>query len=265
MFLWPRIPESHRPRARWSSPSCSSGRARVAVVPGLGYGEYGDDYVRSPWWRTNSASTRPRGGCDASCKPKEDRHAQGAVRGGCSGWVTGRRGGPPALRRKTDIPAAWGRNSSSTGRRTQTPPGRPPTAYPGRTSPRVAAVLDEPRRRPGDRVIGGLSPAGSSCPGHRKRKQVVTATRPAWPHAREIFAAARKAGWGGLRGRGGRRIPPHPSLREGLSATHHLGPGLLNGTCNYILTRMTEEGRPTARYWPPPSRGHRPSPIPPPT
>ena len=40
-------------------------------------------------------------------------------------------------------------------------------------------------------------------------------------------------------------IPIIQALREGLIANHIPNAyGILNGTCNYILTRMEEEGRP---------------------
>jgi alanine-synthesizing transaminase len=45
MFAWAPIPEKFRISVRWNSPSCWS-HADVAVAPGIGFGEQGDDYVR---------------------------------------------------------------------------------------------------------------------------------------------------------------------------------------------------------------------------
>jgi homoserine dehydrogenase len=78
-------------------------------------------------------------------------------------------------------------------------------------------------------------------------KTVVTANKALLSeHGRELFALAAQHG-----GRiyheasvaGG--IPILKALREGLAANRFpLIYGILNGTCNYILTRMEEEGRP---------------------
>lgn len=78
-------------------------------------------------------------------------------------------------------------------------------------------------------------------------KAVVTANKKLLAeHGREIFDAARKNGvdiyFGASVGGG---IPIIRCLREGLAGNDiqqiH---GILNGTCNYILTRMEQEGRP---------------------
>ena len=78
-------------------------------------------------------------------------------------------------------------------------------------------------------------------------KAVVTANKKLLAeHGREIFDAAEKNGvdiyFGASVGGG---IPIIRSLREGLAGNDiqqiH---GILNGTCNYILTRMENEGRP---------------------
>ena len=42
----PQIPEPFKPWARSSSRSSCSRRRKVAVSPGIGFGEYGDDFVR---------------------------------------------------------------------------------------------------------------------------------------------------------------------------------------------------------------------------
>jgi len=46
MFLWARIPEQHRHLGSVEFSKLLIQEAKVAVSPGLGFGEYGDEYVR---------------------------------------------------------------------------------------------------------------------------------------------------------------------------------------------------------------------------
>ncbi len=46
MFVWARIPEQYRPMGSVEFSKMLIHEAQVAVAPGLGFGEYGDDYVR---------------------------------------------------------------------------------------------------------------------------------------------------------------------------------------------------------------------------
>ena len=43
-------------------------KAGVVVSPGVAFGEHGEGYVRIAWWKTSSASARPRATCAASLK-----------------------------------------------------------------------------------------------------------------------------------------------------------------------------------------------------
>ena len=97
-------------------------------------------------------------------------------------------------------------------------------------------------------LIGGLEPALSFT----KRalaagKQVVTANKALLAHhGDEIFALAEenKAGLF-FEGAVGGGIPLIRSIREGLTASRvHTISAILNGTCNYILTRMSQKGEP---------------------
>ena len=78
-------------------------------------------------------------------------------------------------------------------------------------------------------------------------KAVVTANKKLLAeHGKEIFDTAKKNGvdiyFGASVGGG---IPIIRSLREGLAGNEILQiHGILNGTCNYILTRMENEGKP---------------------
>ncbi len=77
-------------------------------------------------------------------------------------------------------------------------------------------------------------------------KHVVTANKALLAvHGEEVFAAAHRAGVDvGFEASVGGGIPILRSLTEGLAANHCVSlAGILNGTSNYILTRMKREGR----------------------
>ena len=46
MFVWAPIPESYRPLGSLEFCKKLLAEAKVAVSPGIGFGEYGDDHVR---------------------------------------------------------------------------------------------------------------------------------------------------------------------------------------------------------------------------
>jgi homoserine dehydrogenase len=81
----------------------------------------------------------------------------------------------------------------------------------------------------------------------KKKKHVVTANKALLAeHGKEIYRAAEEHGVSlGFEASVGGGIPVIRALREGLSANHiNTVMGILNGTSNYILTRMTEKGLP---------------------
>lgn len=96
-------------------------------------------------------------------------------------------------------------------------------------------------------AIGGIEPARSLILAALSRgKPVVTANKALLAeHGNQIFAAAAKAGVpvafeasvaGG--------IPIIKAIREGLAGNRVSGlAGIINGTCNYILTQMTVKGQ----------------------
>jgi homoserine dehydrogenase len=95
-------------------------------------------------------------------------------------------------------------------------------------------------------LLGGLEPAGELIlRALAAGKQVATANKALLARrGGEIFAAARahRAGVAFEASVGG-GIPLIRSLREGLAANRITSAlGILNGTCNYILTRMANEG-----------------------
>lgn len=95
-------------------------------------------------------------------------------------------------------------------------------------------------------LIGGIEPARALVLEALSRgKPVVTANKALLAlHGEEIFATAEKAGVpisfeAGVAG----GIPIIRTLREGLAADRNRALfGIVNGTCNYILTKMSDEG-----------------------
>jgi homoserine dehydrogenase len=83
----------------------------------------------------------------------------------------------------------------------------------------------------------------------RNGKSVVTANKALLAeHGPEIVRAVREAGVDlGFEASVGGGIPIIRTLREGLAANRIRGIyGIINGTCNYILSRMSSEGKPFA-------------------
>ena len=109
------------------------------------------------------------------------------------------------------------------------------------TDPKVDIVCE---------LIGGTGLARKVTLAALERGKVVVSANKALlcAHGAEIFAAARRSGghfFFEASVAGG--IPIIKALREGLVANRfRLIYGILNGTCNYILTRMSLEGAPYA-------------------
>jgi len=99
-------------------------------------------------------------------------------------------------------------------------------------------------------LIGGIEPAKTFVlKAIAAGKHVVTANKALLSQEGfEIFAAAAKKGVEvGFEASVGGGIPVIKSLKEGLVANKILSiMGIMNGTANYILTRMTDEGVPFA-------------------
>ena len=95
-------------------------------------------------------------------------------------------------------------------------------------------------------LIGGVEPAKTFILEALKAgKHVVTANKMLLAMAGPELAAAAVENKVELRFEAavGGTIPIIKAIRESLAANHiHAVYGILNGTCNYILTRMTEEG-----------------------
>ena len=118
---------------------------------------------------------------------------------------------------------------------------------PGTLTRRVQEVLEDPEIQIVIELIGGIEPARTFILDALKRgKHVVTANKALLAqHGKEIFAEARKnrcavAFEASVAG----GIPILRSIREGLVGNHVKSLyGILNGTSNFILSKMTEEGR----------------------
>ncbi len=95
-------------------------------------------------------------------------------------------------------------------------------------------------------LIGGMEPARTFLlDAIEQGKHVVTANKALLSvHGKEIFeAAARNNVEVGFEASVGGGIPVIKSLKEGLAANEIQSiRGIMNGTANYILTRMTDEG-----------------------
>ena len=110
----------------------------------------------------------------------------------------------------------------------------------------AGAVLDDPEIRIVIELIGGYEPARSFVlRAIANGKHVVTANKALLAlHGEEIFQAAERAGVDVLfEASVGGGIPVLSAIKENLGVNRFQSAfGILNGTCNYILTRMTEEG-----------------------
>ncbi|HUJ17542.1 MAG TPA: homoserine dehydrogenase [Nitrospirota bacterium] len=96
-------------------------------------------------------------------------------------------------------------------------------------------------------LIGGYKPAREfMLEAIRNKKHVVTANKALLAvHGEEIYAAAEKSGVTlGFEASVAGGIPILAAIRNGLAANNLRSIyGIVNGTCNYILTLMTNEGR----------------------
>jgi len=111
----------------------------------------------------------------------------------------------------------------------------------------AAEIIDDPNIDIVVEVIGGYEPAKELIlTAIARGKHVVTANKALLAvHGAEIYAAARAAGVTiGFEGSVGGGIPVIKVLREALAANRILSIyGIINGTSNYILSKMTDEGR----------------------
>jgi homoserine dehydrogenase len=109
------------------------------------------------------------------------------------------------------------------------------------------AVLTDPQIAICIELVGGIEPARTFIlKAIEAGKHVVTANKALLAlHGAELFAAAQNKGVRiGFEASVGGGIPIIRSLREGLVANRIISIfGILNGTSNYILTRMTQEGK----------------------
>jgi len=112
----------------------------------------------------------------------------------------------------------------------------------------VAAVIDDPEIEAVIELVGGLEPARTFVERALKAgKHVVTANKALLAvHGPELMALAAQNNVGLLfEAAVGGGIPIIRILEQGLAANELTSvQGILNGTCNYILTRMTQSALP---------------------
>ncbi|MDZ7696430.1 MAG: homoserine dehydrogenase [Deltaproteobacteria bacterium] len=122
---------------------------------------------------------------------------------------------------------------------------------PGLLTRDALAVIDDPGIQIIVELIGGMDQAKSFIlHAMEKGKHVVTANKALLAeHGEEIFTAAERCGVAlAFEASVGGGIPLIGALRNGLSANRIRNcMGILNGTSNYILTKMTQHGLPYAQ------------------
>ena len=118
---------------------------------------------------------------------------------------------------------------------------------PGVLVPDADEVLNDPEIAIVMELIGGIEPARKFIlQAIQNRKHVVTANKALLAlHGDEIFKAAQRSGVDvNFEGSVAGGIPIIRSVKEGLVANQVQSIfGILNGTSNYILSKMTDEGR----------------------
>jgi homoserine dehydrogenase len=117
----------------------------------------------------------------------------------------------------------------------------------GVLTPRAEEVIRDPEIDIVMELIGGIEPAKTFILNAvRNGKHIVTANKALLAlHGDEIFREAHRFGVDvNFEASVGGGIPLIRSIKEGLVANRiHLILGILNGTSNYILSKMTNEGR----------------------
>ena len=110
----------------------------------------------------------------------------------------------------------------------------------------AASVLADPSIHVVIELVGGLEPARTFISrALAARKHVVTANKALLAHhGAELYEEARRAGVAlGFEAAVAGGIPLIRAVKEGLVANRVLSlAGIVNGTCNYILSKMTDEG-----------------------
>ncbi len=111
----------------------------------------------------------------------------------------------------------------------------------------VKDIINDPEIDIVVELIGGYKPAKEFIlEAIRSKKHVVTANKALLAvHGEDIYAAAEKAGVAvGYEAAVAGGIPILAAVRNGLAANNIKSIyGIVNGTCNYILTLMTNAGR----------------------
>ncbi len=120
------------------------------------------------------------------------------------------------------------------------------TLAPGLLTDNAQALLNDPDIDIVIELIGGYEPARTFVlQAIRNGKHVVTANKALLAiHGEEIFSAAEEAGVSVMfEASVGGGIPVISAIKENLGTNNFSAIyGILNGTCNYILTKMDEEG-----------------------
>ena len=109
-------------------------------------------------------------------------------------------------------------------------------------------IIDDPEISIVIELVGGYEPARTFVlEAIKNGKHVITANKAMLAtYGNQIFAAAQKKGVDvGFEASVGGTIPIIKTLKESMAANKFNSiVGIMNGTCNFILTKMTDEGKP---------------------
>ncbi len=125
---------------------------------------------------------------------------------------------------------------------------RPVSSPPELLTTQAEEIFGDPEIKIVCELLGGIEPAKTYIlEALRAGKAVVTANKAVLAeHGEEVFRTAQETGQAlFFEAAVGGGVPIIKTLRESLSANRIQNlTAIVNGTCNYILTRMLEEGRP---------------------
>ncbi|HPV50358.1 MAG TPA: homoserine dehydrogenase, partial [Smithellaceae bacterium] len=112
----------------------------------------------------------------------------------------------------------------------------------------ASEIIEDPEISIVIELVGGYEPARTFVlEAIKNGKHVITANKAMLAtYGNQIFAAAQKKGVDvGFEASVGGTIPIIKTLKESMAANKFNSiVGIMNGTCNFILTKMTDEGKP---------------------
>ena len=254
MYVWAKIPDAYRELGSLEFTKKLLAQAKVSVSPGVGFGEFGDDYVRFAMIENENRTRQAVRGikdmfrkdglalmANAPMKPLQvGLLGIGTV--GLGTWtVLSRNAEEIARRAGRPIRITWVADKAIDRARALTR-----GAAGVNVTDDAATVLAHPDIDIVVELIGGIEPARTFIlQAIANGKHVVTANKALLArHGNEIFAAAHAKGvMVAFEGAVAGGIPIIKALREGLTANRiEWIAGIINGTSNFILSEMRSKG-----------------------